>query len=344
MHIINKIFTKGLLRHACHYMALFPYNLNWAIRLGRAELSYLKKHPLCVADIGARWGAPEELASFFQVMRYHAFDADPIECECLRSKSHPYMDLCVFPKFIGGVVGKVEFHLFKERSQSSVFTPNLRFRDLFMGPTFDVDRTTTIEATTLDAIYADQRNALPDMLKLDTQGSELDLLNAAERVLKTTGLVEVEVEFAEIYKGQPLFHDVSAFMMKHGYELLYMNRHLGQRKMMFGGPTRGQLVFGDALFGKREDCLEYFSVEQLVKYYLLLVNYGHLDVASHIAKVYPVIFDELPAAKRYIRRDSYGSLLKRGLQAQLDKILLMLLRLRRTNPMSMDSDRSWPVM
>ena len=45
-------------------------------------------------------------------------------------------------------------------------------------------------------------------LKLDTQGSELAILEGAGRLLDDCLGIEVEVEFAPLYIGQPLFTDV----------------------------------------------------------------------------------------------------------------------------------------
>jgi Methyltransferase FkbM domain len=52
-----------------------------------------------------------------------------------------------------------------------------------------------------------------DAIKLDTQGSELDILRGATHVLPTVSLIDIEVEFNELYDGQPLFCDVDRFLV-----------------------------------------------------------------------------------------------------------------------------------
>ena len=47
-----------------------------------------------------------------------------------------------------------------------------------------------------------------DFINIDIQGSELIALENGVNVLNTAVLVQVEVEFVEMYKGQPLFSDV----------------------------------------------------------------------------------------------------------------------------------------
>jgi len=339
---MNKIFIKGLLSHWSHYSALLPYNLNWAVKLKAPEKSWLEKHPLVVCDIGARGGAPNELVTLFPFMAYHAFDADAKECERLNASGHPYHSLRLFPLFLGGAEGKVVFNFYKEPGQSSVYQPAPRYKELFGGEAFGVSGQCSMETTTLDAIYRDL--APPDFIKLDTQGSELDILRGATGVLRTASLVEAEVEFIPNYEGQPLFHQVFEFMLDHGFELLYLNRQMGQRKQIFNGPCRGQLVFGDALFGKREDRMQDWDTDRLIKAVLLLINYGHLDVAFHVAQKHPQVLQALPSLAWYLRHDTYGSLFKRGFLSQLDKLLLLPMRLRKTNQISMDCDRSWPIL
>jgi FkbM family methyltransferase len=344
MHPVNKRFLNGIFGHFGHYFAQLPYNLNWAIRLGPEELRYLEKNPLVVVDIGARGGAPDELGAFFPVMNYHAFDADKRECERLMKSKHPYQSFNVFPNFVGGKAEKIKFYLYKSGGQSSIYKPDPRFKALFGGKDFDIDTECLLDATTLDIHYQNPALPLPDMIKLDTQGSELSILQAAGNVLKTVSMVEAEVEFVAHYDGQPLFHHVAGFMQDNGFELLYLNRQIGQRREVFNGPARGQMVFGDALFGRRETELTHLNTQQLVKYMLLLINYGNLDIAFHIAELHPEVFQELPSLRRYLKHTTYGPLVKRGIMAQFDKILLLLMRLRRTNQMSMDSDRSWPIL
>jgi FkbM family methyltransferase len=342
MRAINRIFLKKLLTHWSHYTAQLPYNLNWAIDLQAPEKAWLEKRSLVVCDVGARGGAPDELVSFYPFMTYHAFDADEKECARFNASPHPYHSLRVFPLFIGGAEGRTQFNLYQEPGQSSVYQPALRYKELFGGKEFGISGQCSVQTTTLDAVY--KNLPPPDFIKLDTQGSELDILRGAPAVLKTTTLVEAEVEFIPAYEGQPLFHQVFEFMLDHGFELLYLNRQMGQRKQIFNGPCRGQLVFGDALFGKREDRMQDYDTERLVKSVLLLINYGHLDVAFHVTKTHPQILQELPSLARHLRRDSYGSLFRRGLLSQFDKLLLLPMRLRKTNQISMDSDRSWPIL
>jgi len=52
---------------------------------------------------------------------------------------------------------------------------------------------------------------------MDTQGSELDVLRGATRMLDAIALVEVELSLIAVYESAPLFGDVYAVLADHGF-------------------------------------------------------------------------------------------------------------------------------
>ena len=60
----------------------------------------------------------------------------------------------------------------------------------------------------------------PICLKLDTQGSELDILRSAARALERAELVEAELSLVPLYRGGPLFRDVIDFLDLYGFDLI----------------------------------------------------------------------------------------------------------------------------
>jgi hypothetical protein len=62
-------------------------------------------------------------------------------------------------------------------------------------------------------------------LKIDTQGTELDILESGPRLVGESLLgVHVECSFRPFYKGQPLFADVDGHLRRHGFELCSLGR------------------------------------------------------------------------------------------------------------------------
>ena len=294
-------------------------------------------------DIGARGGGLGELERLERFIHYYGFEADASEAVAVEKGSkHRYAARKIFPCFVGDLNGKQEFNLFKQRGCSSSLRPNSTYADAYLGPGFDIAETIDVDSLTLDTIVDRYGLEEPDFLKLDTQGSELSILKVAPRTLTASLLVEVEVEFHPLYVAQPLFHDVAQFMFECGFDLLYLNRAFTVRQE-YRGPARGQMLFGDALFARSQRLCPVSTV-RAAKYMLLLMNYGHLDLAFDIVRRNPAIRDLIPAVDELFHEHFHPRpIIVRGASMQLDKVIAFLLWVRGTNQRHSDSDRSWPV-
>ena len=149
--------------------------------------------------------------------------------------------------------GRLPLYVARDRGLTSILQPNRPFVDAFPDSArFDTTEVQELAVDTLD--HQLERHGLDDVdfIKVDTQGSELFVLQGASQVLGQHVVgVEVEVEFASIYGGQPLFADVDRHMREHGFDLfdlrrVYWKRDAGQS---LGGPD-GQIVWADALYLK----------------------------------------------------------------------------------------------
>lgn len=158
-------------------------------------------------------------------------------------------------------------------------------------------------------------------------------------------MVEVEVEFLETYRGQKLFPDVMNLMLDQGFELFHLNRVFAQRRG-FAGRAKGQLIFGDALFVRREDKIAHFTAGQLLKFITLLINYGYLDMAQHLSADRRIGAADHDLVARAIGRSNGRwslQVLRDRINPWIDRLALLTLHLRRHNGLGFDSDRSWPI-
>jgi hypothetical protein len=214
----------------------------------------------------------------------------------------------------------------------------------FAGPGFSVNRSAEVESKTLDSIFETELSEDIDVIKLDTQGTEFEILENSPESLSKAFLVEVEVEFFEMYKDQKLFADVCQLMRERGFDLLYLNRVFMSRPT-YKGKTRGQVIFGDALFGRRDDLASVLSVDKKLKYIITLIQYGHLDFAHKLYSEDKAAQALVPGIGKFFELYSaspWGKF-KRFASMQLDKVILLLLHARQTNHRGCDSDRSWPI-
>ena len=183
---------------------------------------------------------------------------------------------------------EIEFFLTRKPENSSTLVPNTKLLESFPDPgRFDVIVSTNIEVTTLDNALRESGIGDVDFIKIDTQGSELFILQGATEILSQSVFgMEVEVEFVDIYKGQPLFADVDKFLRELGFVLFDLNPYYWKRELGEGiGGRKGQIIFADALYFKSLDQLfdpTACSKSKLLKAISICVVYGYFDYALSI--------------------------------------------------------------
>ena len=79
-----------------------------------------------------------------------------------------------------------------------------------------------------------------DFLKIDVQGYELEVLKGSARSLLDVAVIYIEVSFVELYKQQPLFFDIHAFLTKFGFKLFNLYE--------LSSSTTGRLLWCDAVY------------------------------------------------------------------------------------------------
>jgi len=204
------------------------------------------------------------------------------------SRNAIYLDHALFNR-----PAQLDFYINKNPLTSSLLRPNRAFLALFPGmeEACRCLRTVRVNVTTLDEALCSKGISQADFVKLDTQGTELFILEGGKRTLSTCFGLEVEVEFYPLYENQPLFSDVCKFLRDEGFALfdlrpVYWKRAAG---LEYGKP-KGQIVWADALFFKEARAF-YESLKNLgdvekflrvLKAVLILALYGYLDFGLEI--------------------------------------------------------------
>jgi FkbM family methyltransferase len=185
-----------------------PFGEAWRVR------------PLTVIDVGARHGVQSRWTPLGDQVRVIAFECD--EAEHARLVMHGAKNVLYLATALGRERGDADFHIAKSPGLSSFLTPNWEVLRRFPHPErFETVRVVRLKTETLDDQLAANGVNDVDFLKLDTQGTELAILEGARRVIEREALgFEVEVEFLPLYRDQPVFADVDAFARRHGFELV----------------------------------------------------------------------------------------------------------------------------
>lgn len=172
---------------------------------------------------------------------------------------------------------------------SSMLEPNIpllrRFTQLEEVTT--VVRRSEMQTKRLDDLLPDL-GGRADFLKLDVQGYELAVLHGAEKALRDVLVVHTEVEFVEMYEGQPLFAEVDQFLRRAGFIFhRFASVHGRPLKPIYfmENPLKpiSQQLWADAVYVRDLWELRGFTVPQLLRMALILHEIYHAyDVAHHI--------------------------------------------------------------
>lgn len=172
-----------------------------------------------VIDVGARWGARDAWWRIAPLAKIIGFEPDAEECARLATIAKASGDHYE-PTALGLKAGEAVLHATADPACSSLYPPDATLADRY--PELHAIR--PVEKRTLPVMdlngWASSRQ-VDDIvfMKLDTQGSELDILKGGEQLLPGCLGLEIEVEFAPIYNGQPLFADIDLFLRRHGFVL-----------------------------------------------------------------------------------------------------------------------------
>ncbi len=186
-------------------------------------LASILDNPLVVMDVGCRWGFADTWEQLGDRCVAVGFEPDAEECERLRHhyRERPWVQIVA--EALGASPGPATLHVTREPGSSSLYPPLDDVID--RHPRLEMQREVQaqpIELITLDDWCAGNGFARADLLKLDTQGSELDILRGAQRSLESVDVVETEVEFNPMYDGQPLFGDIDRFLRDRGFVLWHL--------------------------------------------------------------------------------------------------------------------------
>lgn len=240
-----------------------------------------------IVDIGASFlGEKPPYQPLMQAgtARLIGFEPNAAECEKLR-QLYPAPSLFL-PHFVGDG-SAATFYETNWAATGSLYKPNRALVSAFQN---------LHELMTLVAEHPVQTRRLDDIeeigdvdfVKLDAQGAGLPVLRGGERVLKSVSVVQVEVEFLELYEGEPLFADVDRYLRSQGF---VFHTFLGFGSRCFkpllagGNPNRGinQMLWSDAVYVRDWARLAALPGDKIVKYAALVHEiYGSADLCHYL--------------------------------------------------------------
>ena len=212
------------------------------------------------------------------------FEPNPAALDVLNTRRGPLERY--FPHAVGDG-RRHRLHICQAPGMTSLLEPDPAVLGLFHGfPDWGrVLSTEPVDTVRLDDL---PETLGADMLKLDIQGAELMVLRHAEARLRDAVVIQAEVEFLPLYKGQPLFSDIDLFLRARGFVLhrFFPTVSRAVQPMMVNADPYaglGQLVWADAVFIRDFARLEALTDRQLLAMAAILHDcYGAYDIAFRL--------------------------------------------------------------
>jgi FkbM family methyltransferase len=228
---------------------------------------------IAIADVGASMGEVPSYKGLIDrgLATLIGFEPDAKACDELNKAyqgTHKF-----YPYFIGD--GKeATYHETNWVATGSLYPPNTPLLEKFNGLAELVTPVAEhkVQTTRLDDI---KEIVGIDFLKMDIQGGELSALMGGQDLIQNTLVIQVEVEFLELYKGQPMFADVDSYLRSQGFQFHCFNGGIAGRTFSplitnnnpYGMINQG--LWADAFYVRDWMNLEKLIEDQLVKYALL---------------------------------------------------------------------------
>jgi len=218
---------------------------------------HLERLEMTVCNVGSRKVEGEEDEDkiwhiFGSGLTIYGFDADPEACEAanqeFEAKQADWNEFHL-PVAIAEKTETATLYITRHPMCSSLYPPNAAFLRQFEDlSVMELDRTTQIETTSLDEFCSSEGIEKLDFLHIDVQGADLQVLKGAKRLLDGVSAIQIEIGYAPMYIGQPLFSEVDQYLRTQGFSLFDISAARRPRSIIQSTKRSGQLLWGDALY------------------------------------------------------------------------------------------------
>ena len=244
---------------------------------------------LNIVDGGARYGLHPTWEKCKNAAHFDLFEIDVDEAGRLRAKYKKSDNIEVHEKGLYSENTQLELSLSEHKALTSFYTFDKGLAEQFQHFTKEGTQTSkrSINVVKLDDFFEDKP---VHFLKLDTEGSELEVLKGSTAKLQESVLgIRAEVLFVPLYKEGATFCDIQKFLFERGFELINLDyTGQGAAQSKYTDVDRyGVLISTDGVWVKRKDIV--FGEKNLAKrdqniifYALFLMLNGATDVAIHI--------------------------------------------------------------
>ncbi len=270
-------------------------------------------------DVGAKGG----IFSFPKLEKYctfYGFEPNPDEYKKLL-QSNQDASISYFPFALSDKKGVANLRITKYPSYSSFLEFDAANFDKHFGRMkgsevwrkgLETDKVIPVETESIDNLMQRENLPLIHFLKLDTQGTELQILQGAKETLEATqiGVIFTEFSFIQSYVGQNLFSELELYLRDLNYELIDCRFYPGSVQKIFWpfGKIYDQPRYstgGDAVFVPAK--MELLDARTAFKIGLITTSLRYYGIASRFFRHSQMNDTEIELVFRYFRRFKWRS-------------------------------------
>jgi FkbM family methyltransferase len=165
-------------------------------------------------DIGANWGQTiKKMSSNYPDAKVHAFEPSK---NCFESLKVNFKNntVSLHNLAVGSSSSQLEFNEYSWSALNSLLKRAYG--------TAEILETYLVDVVTIDEFCKNNAVSHINLLKTDTEGYELNVLEGASEMMRRNKIqfVYVEIFFNENYVGQSSFGDIYNFLLENGFELV----------------------------------------------------------------------------------------------------------------------------
>ena len=254
-------------------------------------------NPLKFIDIGARGGTHDIVLPLARNVDVLGFEPDKKECDRLmnlKSISSIWASFRMSEYAIMNEKNIKSLNITEAITNSSFLEVNDIFQKRYdMKKWLTVDKC-NVETIGLDELISKDKNLRDhgEFIKIDTQGTELDVLNSAENTLiNNCKALLIEVSFCELYSKQALFSEIESYLRNLGFSFYgFTSQHNRSLKLLDKKKYRNRerIIQADAVFFKDPFDKKNYNYEENSRevdiLFVCAILLGYFDFAWEIAK------------------------------------------------------------
>lgn len=188
---------------------------------------FVKSDQPILFDIGANVGQTvKDFKEVFKNSTIHAFEPSPETFDILKNNTSNFKNLHLWNLGVGAFNGELLLNEYVHSNTNS-------FLDTNKNDEKNLRKKTLVNTTTVDKFCSNHKIPKIDVLKIDTEGFELEVFKGAKVSLKNCkiGLLFFEVGFVNTHKGMPSFTELWDFALLYDFELVSIYPLVHRKKM-----------------------------------------------------------------------------------------------------------------